>query len=251
MRQIILISIISLLILSLVSGQTAPDPNQVATLNKINQEHSNTRKFFSDELTRQRQEFFKMMDDRFIYYEDTYRDIMATTTWKLTLLWAGVVLFITSFNNILRNILEKKRFKKLKESLKGEILRDMMINNPDQMQRKVEKPIFDNKKGYNVETDELYDANKVLNTVPSPPKKTWREKKMEKKLNKKLSKNKKAMRFLLEEQRRILEKSGATSPQPITPPSSPLVSSSPAPQNNPEKDEKAEIHYSQTFEVTY
>jgi len=225
----------------------SPQPSDVATLNKINQEHSNTRKFFSDELTRQRNEFYKQMDDRAIYYEETVNDMLTTMVWKLGLLWGGIVFFIVSFNNLVRNRLEKKRFKKLKESLKGEVLRDMVMNQAGKTDKQVRTPIFKSKAGYDVETDELFNTNKVMPPPPSPTM-SWSERRREK------VRAKKMMKFMKQKQKQEQEirlkelqmraKLGFPIEQPPQPQPQPQ-------QPAPAPKEKTEVEYSNNFEVNY
>jgi len=65
MRLIKLTIMVALLLLPVaVLAQEVPDDKSIRTEQMISQEHKNTRKFFSDEMTRQRQEYFKMIDDR-------------------------------------------------------------------------------------------------------------------------------------------------------------------------------------------
>lgn len=103
-----------------------PKDTSNVVMNKVDQEHKATRKFFSDELTRQRQEFFKMMDDRANYYEDTADNMLTTTAWKLGLLWGGIVFVVVGLTSFLKVKLEKKRHQKLKQSLKEEITTELL-----------------------------------------------------------------------------------------------------------------------------
>jgi len=116
-----------------VLAQVPTDNNQ-ATQQQIANEHKATRKFVSDELTRQRNEFFTGIDDRANYYETTAENLLTTAVWKLGLIWFGVVLIVTGFNNFLRNKLEKRKWAKLKTALTEEVKADVLKTNTQQQQ---------------------------------------------------------------------------------------------------------------------
>lgn len=128
MRRLILIVMALAILSAFVVGQTVPEDVDTTVISKIDQEHKNTRKFFSDELTRQRNEFFKQMDDRFDYYEETADSFINTAVWKLGLIWGSVTLFIFGMSNLLRVKLEQKRMKKLKESIIMDVRREFAEN---------------------------------------------------------------------------------------------------------------------------
>ena len=228
MKSLIYI-IVGLLLLVPVISLEVPKEDNTQLIQNIHQEHGNTRKYFSDELSRNRNEFFKEMDSRANYYEEEVDNMLTTAVWKLALLWGGVVFFIVAFNNVLRIILEKKRFKKFKESLKGEILNEMAINNTSKMQQHVTKPIFEKKKGFEIETDELFKKQTSMPMPPQPKKKGYFARRKEAKQQKKYNK-------LLEEQEKLRKQLGLQNynPQP--------------PQQQPQT---ANINYSNSFEVEY
>lgn len=124
--------IIGFLILSIISTVGAqqtntPDPQNLQTLNKIAQEHQNTRKFFSDELTRQRNEFFTQMDSRFDYYERTADNFLTRTAFKLGLMWAGIVMLSIGTYSLFRVRLDKKKNKRFNETV-GQLIRQEVSN---------------------------------------------------------------------------------------------------------------------------
>lgn len=223
------------------------EPADLQTLNKIQQEHSNTRKFFSDELARQRNEFFKQTDDRADYYEKTVDNMLTTAVWKLALLWGGIMFFFLSFNHLIRNNLEKKRFKKFKESIKGEVMRDIMNFNVGEKQQTakqqtVKQPILKSKKGFDVEVDELFHSQNNITTPqpqqPLPPKKGFFQRRKEKKLQKQILKNQK-------EQEKLRKMLGLLTPQQQPPQQQPLQPQSQAQPQQPN------IQYDNSFEVEY
>lgn len=118
--------IMVVLLLPLVSAQEVPQDTNIRLEQTVSQEHKNTRKFFSDELTRQRQEFYKQLDDRATYYEETVNDLLFTAVWKLGLLWGSIVFITVGIFNILRIKLENRRYKRMKEILKSEVRADLL-----------------------------------------------------------------------------------------------------------------------------
>ncbi len=249
----------------IVYGQT-PAPEDIATLNKIAQEHQNTRKFMSDELSRQRNEFFKEVDDRANYYEKTVESILTTTVFKLALLWGGIMFFFVSFNNFIRNRLEKKRYKRLKENIIEEINRDPAYNPYPVAQQ---NPIIQSQKGYGVVADTYTTPshNALQQPQPSPPQPhiSQMSKRKQKRLIKELRKLNKNYEFYALEKAKVetrlgiyekpqQQQQGRGIPMPpapaveIPPPPQPQQQQPQQPQAEPEPD-PAEYKYD--FEVNY
>jgi len=165
--KISIIIIAVLMLCSFVYSLTAPDESNTQTISTIQQEGQATRKYISDELSRQETAFFKQMDSRANYYENTIRDIETNAVTKLGLFWFGVVLFVTSFNNFLRNRVEKKRYKKLKDNTKEEIMLELMkvagVQKPTQ---EIQKHMIRSDTGAGVvaETHEMFRQ-----PIPEPP----------------------------------------------------------------------------------
>jgi len=208
MKKLILLPIVFLICNFAVMGQNA-EPEDLQTLNKIAQEHQNTRKYFSDELTRQRTEFFKLVDDRANYYEDTVRNILSSAVFKLALLWGGIMLFFTSFNNFLRNRIEKRRYKKLKDNIKDELRQEMMKYAPQQPQnisipkQTEQKQVIRGDTGYSVDTETL------LEQAPAP-KNPFPSTRKEKKAMKKLNKINEGMAYFQDEKKKLQDALGIT-----------------------------------------
>lgn len=118
----------------IVHAQSAPAPpadtSDAELVAHIDQEHKNTRKFFSDELTRQRQEFYTQFDDRAAFYEKEFFDTLNTAVFKLSLIWGAIVLCTFGLSNMLRITLERKRFRRMKETLKDELRTEIFLKNP-------------------------------------------------------------------------------------------------------------------------
>jgi hypothetical protein len=126
--------IIALLLLPVIGAQTAPPPpadtSEAVLIAHLDQEHKNTRKFFSDELTRQRQEFYTQFDDRAMFYEKEFFDTLNTAVLKLSLIWGAIVFCTVGLSNMLRITLERKRFRRMKETLKDELRTEIFLKNP-------------------------------------------------------------------------------------------------------------------------
>lgn len=137
MRLSLIVMVCLIIVSGLVVAQSAPtNPNDVKTMNKVAQEHQNTRKFFQDELTRQRNEFFKQMDDRFTYYERTFDNFMTRTAFKLGLMWAGIVMLSIGSYSVFRVRLDKKRNKRFNDTMRELIRKEvnMAVSNVANLQ---------------------------------------------------------------------------------------------------------------------
>lgn len=118
-------------IIAQTAPPSAPPPDvNVAVFTKIEQEEKNTRKFVSDELTRQREEFYNQFDERAVFYEKEFFDALNTATLKLSVLWGSIVFCVIGLSNMLRITLERKRFMRMKETLKDELRAEMFLKNP-------------------------------------------------------------------------------------------------------------------------
>ena len=122
------------LILPVVNSQEVPPDIDSSSAQKVQQEHQATRKFFSDELTRQKKDLFLQFDDRGKYYENQFTKIINGIMIKLALIWIGIVVFTSAFNKFLGNRMDKRRYKKLKDAVlnevKGGITHEVPIPTP-------------------------------------------------------------------------------------------------------------------------
>jgi hypothetical protein len=132
-----------------VFGIDVQPEKDTATISVIQQEHKNTRKFFSDELERQKKDFFNKWDDRANYYENTVDRMLTTTTWKLALLWGGILIMFVSFQSFLKIRMDKAKYDKFKDNVKEEIMKELKIPSPPKTESIKEIPkekfIYDNK----------------------------------------------------------------------------------------------------------
>lgn len=117
--------IILVMLCPVVLGQAVPKDTDSATLQTIQQEHKNTRKFVSDELTRQRNEFYTEMESRSKYYENRAENLINTAVWKLSLLWGGVVLIVFGLSSFLNRKLEQRKWSKMLDSVKHQIISEV------------------------------------------------------------------------------------------------------------------------------
>lgn len=125
-----------LILCSFCEAQTVPEDVDTSTLQKIDQEHKATRKFVSDELTRQRTEFFKEIDDRATYYENTVERLLSRTILYLGLLWGGIVLLVVGVTQFLRLRLERNKFEKMLRVIREQISgRPVPVENLAQTQQ--------------------------------------------------------------------------------------------------------------------
>jgi len=257
---ILLIIICSFSVISL----EVPDESDTRIISQVAQEHQNTRKFLSDELVRQRNEFFKEVDSRADYYERTVESMLTTTVFKLALLWGGIMFFFVSFNNFIRNRLEKKRYKRLKENIIEEIVRDPNYNPYPVAQQ---NPIIDNQKGYGVVADRVIAPSQNNLQQPQPnyspqPHISQMSKRKQKRAMKQLRKVNKAYEFYALEKAKVETKLGIyEKPQqqqqqqrgiPIPPAPTVEIPQPPPPPPPPQADPEPEkTEYKYDFEVNY
>jgi hypothetical protein len=148
MKRLILLLLGLILFSNLVLGLDAPKDTNTAVQSQIVQEHKNTRKFFSDELERQKKDMFDKWDDRADYYERTFDDMITNTVWKLALMWSGIMIMFVSFSAFLKTRMENRKYDKLKKNIKEELVKELTGNLPKQETKKEkpkEKYIYDNK----------------------------------------------------------------------------------------------------------
>jgi len=178
--------IISLILLSsIVLGQAVPPDVDTSTINKITSEHANTRKFVSQELVRQREVFFKEIEDRAIYYEDEARALKKRMFWQLGLSWAGVVLTVVGIYAFLSIKLEKVRTDLLSRRVGEEIARQITRMQPvtetqPQPQPEVANTQTEKKPTILVSAETL----RAKQQETKPQKKSWSEKRADKKAEK-------------------------------------------------------------------
>jgi ABC-type multidrug transport system fused ATPase/permease subunit len=127
---------------SMVFGQTVPQDDNIEVIQAINKEHKDTRKFISDELTRQRDELWKEAEKQALYYEAEAQSFLRKAVFKLGLLWGGIMFLIIGINTYLSRKLEKRKWNKMLESAKEEMRAEFNKQKPE--------PTIDQKK-------QLYD----------------------------------------------------------------------------------------------
>jgi len=128
MKKLIYI-VFLILCMTYVFAQPVENVHEELTKNeiysKIDLEHKGTRKYFSDEMTRQRELLFTEADKRATYYEKEGKSMLNTTYWKLGFAWGGVVFFIVGFMQVLRLKTERTRFNKLQKHLSQAVISDL------------------------------------------------------------------------------------------------------------------------------
>lgn len=129
MRKLILILTIMLILsIGIIAAQTTIPPDvDTGVYSKVQQEHKNTRKFFSDEMTRQRTEMFNEWDNKANYYEDLFLSTITSLLWKLGLTIAAIVFFFFGFSRMMLTRLEKKKFEKFKKTVLSELRQELNL----------------------------------------------------------------------------------------------------------------------------
>jgi len=115
----------------MVFAQTVPQDTDMQVIQAISKEHKDTRKFVSDELTRQREELFKEVEKQAIYYENEIQSFLREAVFKLGLLWGGIVMFVVGVTHYLSRKLDKRKWNKMLDSAKEELRAEMMQRKPE------------------------------------------------------------------------------------------------------------------------
>jgi len=126
MKKITIILAVLILIANFVVAVEIPTEQNTVVINKVDQEHKNTRQFISNEFTRRQDDFLKQLTVRGDYYESAVNEMLRTGVIKLTLAWMGVVFFVVSLNHLISNRTEKKRYGVLKDSIMKDIRLELM-----------------------------------------------------------------------------------------------------------------------------
>jgi hypothetical protein len=126
----ILILIVLMLPIAMAQAPAPPSDIDNVVLQKMAQEHQNTRLFLSNELTRQREQFKSDFDARAAFYEKEFFDTLNTAVLKLALIWGAVIFCTVGLSNMLRITLENKRFKRMKAALKEELRAELLQKSP-------------------------------------------------------------------------------------------------------------------------
>lgn len=105
----------------------------------IQQEHQVTRKFFSDEFQRQRNELLDDFDERGKYYEGKFDQTISSTVWKLSLLWSGIVFVAFGLTSVFRVKKETKRFNILRKSTKDYVMGEIKKEKFKEDEQKISK----------------------------------------------------------------------------------------------------------------
>lgn len=233
-------------------AQAIPEDIDTTTLQKIDQEHKNTRKFFSDEMTRQRQEYFKSIDDRAIYYEKTATDLLKSAVYKLGMLWAGIVIFVVGITQMLRLRLERNKSEKMLKTIRQEIANAVYAasaatkvphaTSPPNIIAETQQQQYVQNKDFNVSGDRL---------TPMPAKKSWGERRRDKKM-------KKEMLWIEKERQRLLQREFKLTAKIPSPPQQLYPSQPPQPPpqqaaatGNADVSQKKSTDIIYDFEVMY
>lgn len=118
---------------------------------KVDEEHRNTRKYFTDELSRQVNSFYTEIDDRGLYYENEFKKMLLETYFKLGMIFAGVVVVSVAISHIFKLKTERVRFNNLKKSLVDELKLELF--GKQEIKQELKKDSFE------IETDEKIRLN--------------------------------------------------------------------------------------------
>lgn len=122
--KLITISIVMIILCTMVLGATAPTDSDTSILvHQISEEHKTTRQFIANTVVEKEDKFFNEFMKKADGYQQEFQDMIDSAILKLGALWGGVLLFFVSLNEFLKMKLEKRRYKKLKEALTTDIMK--------------------------------------------------------------------------------------------------------------------------------
>lgn len=139
--------IISLIVLTsfcsvIVFGANPSLPNEPSTalINKVDSEHKNTRLYLKNQLIEREKAFIEEFTKRGDYYENALDDMMKLFILRVSLVFGGIIIFVSAFNLIIRNKLEKKRYKVFLESLTEDVKQNIKKDFDENIEKYVKLP---------------------------------------------------------------------------------------------------------------
>lgn len=154
MKNIMIMLIISIFMISFVSALEVPNEPNTIVLNKIDAEHKNTRQFLAKELDNKVKENLNEFTKRADYYEQRYQEITTKMIFNLGLMFGGIYLFLMMANNLMNTRKEKRKFALMKEQIEQELFSKLssqqpqQISQPQQILNPVPVPVKIKKKGF-------------------------------------------------------------------------------------------------------
>ena len=130
---IIMIIIINSFI-GLGANPSLPDEPSNVLINKIDSEHKNTRLYMKNQLIESQNAFIDEFTKRADYYEGALDDMINKFILKVSLVFGGIIVFVSAINQLIRNKLEKRKYAVFLESIKDDIKLDINKNMKDYLQ---------------------------------------------------------------------------------------------------------------------
>lgn len=102
-----------------------PTCDQIAISSLVTQESQNTRKFMLDTYDQKSTAFFQAADNRISYMENKLKSTLDSAIVSLSIVFAGVTLFILSLYAFFSRLMERARYKKMEKSITENIMREI------------------------------------------------------------------------------------------------------------------------------
>ncbi len=108
-----------------------PDEPSNTLINKIDSDHKNTRLYMKNQLIEREKSFTTEFTKRADYYENALDDMIKLFIFRVSLVFGGIIVFVSAVNHLIKNKLEKKRYAILLESIKTDVKNDFGKNIKD------------------------------------------------------------------------------------------------------------------------
>lgn len=182
MKKLIMIMVVILMFASLAIAVETPQQSDTLLINKIQQEHTQTRQFFANELNTKANTFTNEFTQRADFYENAYQRITNRAIMLLGLIWLGVTLMTTFMSKWLTTRTERRKYDVLKKSLKQD-LKDEMLAEMTQFAEGYEpkrQPEPENNALNVLKRTPAEPPKPIMATQPMPQMSTREQKKAEK-----------------------------------------------------------------------
>lgn len=136
----ITIMIMVVLLSSITLGAVQPQETDPVLLTKISDEHRNTRQFITTMVETKQDEFFAQFMKKGDEYQATFNDMIDSAVIKLGFMWGGILMFFLALDQTLKLRLEKKRYNVLKEAIKADLIKEIVITQKTP-QAEPQKPV--------------------------------------------------------------------------------------------------------------
>lgn len=127
MKRIMIILIAILLSAGAFAAVPPSDESSSVVLNKISEEGKTTREFIAQIVDKKTEEFFTEFMSKAEIYKDDFDSMINSAVLKLGAMWGAILMFFLALDQTLKLRLEKKRYKVLKEAIKTDLIKEIIV----------------------------------------------------------------------------------------------------------------------------